>query len=329
MSRYFKLLSICLIYLPTSSFILADEDQPCPPPVPGIAEIVDTEAKCACFYALASSGLQLGDSSTFEGVFTDETVQTFSQTGKYYGVDGISEYLSFVAGGTYVKDYNLVGVPTLLDMSETTSDKCVSIFAERRSLPFNRKFTQGNVPLCVDAIAGARVEYNLTGDPDTPVVVKTINVWLPDEIISETFPYLSDSPATKLFICKTLVEDCDNEVENKARKILQCVRKYNELPSVDTINGLTYIDGNSKGCRILHSSFAKTNNLHCPHISFEADEDANGFVKCNISEELDPYSLFPEGTIELFLEQGVAKGLGPTAFALKEGGGCPPRFGGS
>jgi len=44
-----------------------------------------------------------------------------------------------------------------------------------------------------------------------------------------------------------------------------------------------YLDGKTKGCRILHSAFASENSHHCPHISFAPMEDDKARILCQES----------------------------------------------
>lgn len=323
---------------------------PCPVP-PGLEDVVNSAEKCACFYSLAGSGLDLGDSSTFSTVFTDDSVQNFAQTGQYVGVDGISEYLSFVKGGEngFVKDYILINDPFLpsqlfLDMTGTTTQQCVATIAERRQLPFNSIFLQDNQDLCVDTVVGSTLTYTMTGNQAAPITIQTVNAWLPDEIVSGTFGLFVNTAATADFVCDAIVNSCgfddsrrlsntsrrsSNSKTSKSSKVSKtppsamekCLENYNALPATTSKAGkLSYIDGNSKGCRILHAVFAKSNSDHCPHISFEADEDVNGLVKCNESKETlltGPTGLFTEQQLELFMHASTIFGLGPTGIDIQ------------
>lgn len=320
---------------------------PCPPPFPpGLEDVVNSAEKCACFYSLLGSGLDLGDSSTFSTVFTDDSVQSVAQTGQYVGVDGISEYLTFVKGGEngFVKDYILINAPLFLDMTGTTTQQCVATIAERRQLPFNSIFLQDNQDLCVDIVAGSTLTYTMTGDPTAPITVQTVNAWAPDELISGTFGLFVNTAATADFVCDAIVNSCgfddsrrslntsrrlSNSKTSKSSKVSKtppnamekCLENYNALPATTSKAGkLTYIDGNSKGCRILHGVFAKSNSDHCPHISFEADEDVNGLVKCIKSKEgllTGPTGLFTEQQLELFMHASTILGLGPTGIDIQ------------
>jgi O-acetyl-ADP-ribose deacetylase (regulator of RNase III) len=187
-------------------------EMPCP--VPGLEEVVDTLVKCNCFYSLAGSGLDLGDSSTFGKVFADDYVQNFSQTGQYVGSEGIAEYLSYVKGGNWVQDYILIGTPIFLDMTGSTMDQCVATIAERRRTPFNPAFSHDNQDLCVDVVAGSTLYYTMTGNQAAPVAIQEVNAWLPDEFLSGANPYFVDTPATVEYVCDVIVNSCGKELKS-------------------------------------------------------------------------------------------------------------------
>ena len=63
--------------------------------------------------------------------------------------------------------------------------------------------------------------------------------------------------------------------------------------------------------------------MHCPHVSFEAEEDVYGFVKCNESEGRAPTDLFSQDTINSFLFAGSTYLNMTKPFKIQVGGGCP------
>lgn len=395
--------------LSSSLRLYAHAQAPCPP-MPALKHIFDTQPKCDCFYALAASGLELGNSTTFANAFDDATVQNYAQTGKYIGIDGITEYLSFAKGGTFVKDYERIGNSIPLDMQVPSRGSCVATFVERRHLPYNPEYTTGNVDLCVAVTSGQTLYYTMTGNqpPLATVKVQKINIWFPDELQKAGNSYILDTPATERFVCDVIVNACGDHLESSpadpcgngfeksdtkhqgllkkfrgkhvktllacsdkcagdpecngfrwnpkrrhkkpcktyggtagdrkcskgVKKVCcartqslsmeECLTKYRALPQVDEIGGSTFIDGDTKGCRVLHSAFAATNPKHCPHVSFEAEEDAKGLVKCSTGGGMYPTNLFSNATIAKFLYYGqYVFGLGPTGLQTKVDGGCP------
>jgi hypothetical protein len=312
--------------------LLADQALLCPPPVPGLEMVVDTAEKCMCFYALAASNLDTGDPSTFETVYNDDSVLEFAQAGKYYGADGIAEYLSFIAGGLFIEDFILIGMPLFLDFTGSNSMQCVATIAQRRRLPLNPVYTVDNQDICVDVLNGSTLYYTMTGDPAAPITIQRTNAWLPNALISETLPYIN-TPATAEFVCDVNVNICKNKSKStksskkkkstkSSKKMQNCVKKFNEFPPNES-GAVNWIDGNSKGCRILHSYFASNNDVHCPHVSFEADADINGLVKCNDSEGVLPTDIFSQRELGLFSYAATTLlGLGESGIDIKMGA-CP------
>ena len=105
--------------------------------------------------------------------------------------------------------------------------------------------------------------------------------------------------------------------KNKKR-MKECLQKYKDLPSFEKKGGLTYIDVNSKGCRVLHAYFARSNSDHCPHITFEAEEDINGLVKCNESKADPLTDFFSARELGLFTYAATMVGLPESGIEIKE-----------
>ena len=64
-----------------------------------------------------------------------------------------------------------------------------------------------------------------------------------------------------------------------------------------------YFDGNSQGCRLLHSVFAQGNpEAHCAHLAINATMDPLGIFKCQNSSSTPPSDLFTDEEFKLFDE---------------------------
>jgi len=329
---------------------------PCPPP--GLEKVVDTEEKCLCFYSLAGSGLDLGNELTFSTAFTDDTIQEVTETGSYYGVDGIAEYLSFVKSGGegFTNGFIRIGTPLFLDMTGSTVQQCVATIVDRRRVSFNSRFLVDNQEACVDTLIGNTLYYKMTGIQEAPITVQRIKGWVPNELFS-ILTTVTDTKATAEYVCDVLVNSCDmgsiakpakKSKKGKAKKvsksssqsltpvylhknnkkfkkhnqlerknIAKCVVDFNALPLSDSSNKTIYLDGNSRGCRIQHAFYASSNPDHCPHVSFEADEDVNGLVKCTKSKLRPLTDLFSEKEVGLFLFAGTMLGLGESGIDLQ------------
>lgn len=102
-------------------------------------------------------------------------------------------------------------------------------------------------------------------------VVENINVYYDEPYLASFhFMDLASTDCTRQFVCDVMSSDfCSNPVEN-------CVEKLASIPITDQ----AYIDGNSQGCRFLHTVLAQYDNKHCAHLAFEPTLDRDGKIKC-------------------------------------------------
>ena len=78
------------------------------------------------------------------------------------------------------------------------------------------------------------------------------------------------------YVCNDVLRDsCPEVYEANGLDEESCKATYEALPASEE-NGDA--DGNSRGCRILHSTFAIDNKEHCPHVSFLPMEDEKGKI---------------------------------------------------
>merc|ERR1712086_1248403 len=80
-------------------------------------------------------------------------------------------------------------------------------------MSYNPDLTVDNQELCIETIVGAVLYYTLTGDPVKPIAIHKTNAYLPDEIISEAFPYTTSAPAALEYICDVIVNTCTDATE--------------------------------------------------------------------------------------------------------------------
>ena len=109
-------------------------------------------------------------------------------------------------------------------------------------------------------------------------------------------------------VCDTLSGPCANvgfAVEPN------CIAGLTSLPAYQ--GNLSYIDGNSQGCRFLHAVLARQNpELHCAHVTLNTtDPDPSGSVKCSVSDGLLPENYFSPGELGQFADFCRSVGIDP------------------
>ncbi|GFH56830.1 hypothetical protein CTEN210_13306 [Chaetoceros tenuissimus] len=333
-----------LCSLPASS-----QEYPCPPP--GAEALVDGEnlvENCKCFYALAAAQKQ--DQSDTPTQIKEHTVMHYAPAGKYYGPDGITEYLSALSGD-HVTATTQIGPSIPGYVRSIGNGQCHTLTAESQNMHLNPYHTVNNTEACASMTVGVRVTFNITDDPFEPIDVQSYEIWTPNLFVTEMFSLFSRSEASAEYICDKILNVCGDYENGKSdswdysmkngrseggvrglkksksakasksakmnEKMKNCVKQAIALPDVTIgADGVTgFIDGNSRACRILHGFMAKNNQHHCPHVSFDPEVDADGKIKCNESAGILHTDVFTQEDIAFFILMGQA------AFGFDEVGG--------
>lgn len=107
-------------------------------------------------------------------------------------------------------------------------------------------------------------------------------------------------------ICKLMENKCGDIYKYNNLTQQTCQEKWDALP-INEEGAL--IDGNSKGCRIVHAAMAALNKKHCPHLSFLPVEDVDGKVKCQESGMRSPLDVFTQWELDKFREAAAEHGF--------------------
>ncbi len=90
-------------------------------------------------------------------------------------------------------------------------------------------------------------------------------------------------------VCDIMAPNCtDTFGFNNFTSSEECKAAYGKLDMSDDGN----LDGNMKGCRIIHSSFVPKHTDHCPHSSFAPMKDRKGIIKSQKAMGATPLMCF-------------------------------------
>ena len=228
----------------------------------------------------------------------------------------------------------------LFNFYGSTADNCVVTLVNARRLTLSPIYTNGQ-STCAYTTSGIVLHFNpkFTSGAVSGMTVKTIYAFLPEDLIGKAMTLL-DTDASAEYVCDVLENKCadyamfrervlrgtksrDHELRPKSgiegssktrkKKAGFCLKTLKNLPLYE--GKLNYIDGNSRGCRILHADFAKINQMHCPHVTFEKEPDMDGKVKCAKSEERQYDEIFEDWQLDIFRLAAVSLyGLDPDSF---------------
>mmetsp|Transcript_42413 Transcript_42413/g.70527 ORF Transcript_42413/g.70527 Transcript_42413/m.70527 type:complete len:339 (+) Transcript_42413:63-1079(+) len=208
----------------------------------------------------------------YSAFFRNSSKMTLLQAGSYYGADGIEEYVRFAFLSPYLVAANLDSLSSLKAFDGTT---CIF-----RYLRVTRQtFTQ---PAVAGAVIDVATYLNIYYAPAENYITN-IQVAYKQPYLETFFGLMTNTDGVTNFICKTMQNNCSATWEKQEIQSIEgCKARIDALPVTE--GPLAMVDGKSRGCRVLHSAFASTNDFHCPHISYEPEEDDGGQVKCQVSK---------------------------------------------
>jgi len=137
--------------------------------------------------------------------------------------------------------------------------------------------------------------------------IRSVNIFYLVGFLELFFGNFLNSENTRNRTCALLENECAAFVPSQPEN---CIEALAALPVAETAS--LAVDGNSQGCRALHSVFAETNPAnHCPHISLTPVEDPNEKIKCQTSTNIQTTDLFTDEELDLFDEYALRNDIDP------------------
>lgn len=236
--------------------------------------------KETCFAAFLRLGFNATDYARFPVYFDDYSTVTLSEAGKYKGAQEIEEYLRFEE--PYVKTKKGIGRVIAEKSFDAGANTCTAIALNAITLSTDPLYAY---PARFTRIAMLSFTFSYAKNK-----IIAIGIYYPKPYLRFLFGRLLGAPQTARYVCSTLRNSCSAIHRlNGSPSLDECQARMEKLPIVSTGS---YFDGNDRGCRALHASFAAEYPHHCPHISFVPVGDAAGGIKCQFSDVLAPLELF-------------------------------------
>lgn len=295
-----------------------------------------TDDQKFCIGALVGAQFVLAEGADYSQWFDENSVMNLAQTGSFYGADGIKEYVKFVYDPFLFLETGIYDIPfnpftdspgdsTIPNVDTIVRDgqKCEVTVATKLCQTFpGPQVDTSSIGQSADLVLGYRLFFDVEEfDPpftQSKILVNKVNVYIPDAYLVELFGAGFVTDAMRQNICEIMRDSCapiwEMNFEEADRTIPNCVQEMAKLDPVEsaTFNAVNlggYIDGNSSGCRILHSAFAEKNPFHCPHISFMPVADPAGGIICQdetTANRVNPEELFGTANLLFFETVGQA-----------------------
>lgn len=248
--------------------------------------------------SLLQSEFDLIQWDRYEEWFNESTELELPEVGIYVGPSGIREYVQITVSKYFESDTRYIYGPDVIPLRVASKNECVVLVTFGLKSNMSPEYTRGGM---LERGVGAKIHYSAE-----PFKVSKIYVYYSQEYQDHLFRTFLDTEAVRDDVCNWMEKSCE-EVYNFNNLTQQsCRQEWDALPISE--EGFR-IDGNSKGCRIVHAAMAALNKKHCPHISFLPIEDINGKVKCQTSGMRGPLDVFTQWELDKFRETAAEHGL--------------------
>jgi len=221
--------------------------------------------------------------------FNDDSVFQLAQLGAYQGADSIKEYVKFV----YEEVSPVFEIQTILEEEnvflgyDRENDQCqflakYYVHGKLNSSATGSDFEYHNVAII-------KLQFSFFER-----IISRANVFYYQNFLGYFFQE-AVSDVSRDAMCETANSVCSGIID----PILNCP---DELADLEVLTE-GYVDGNSQGCRLVHSVFAQENpEQHCAHIAINSTMDPSGKIKCQSSSFTSPSDFFTDEEFELIDE---------------------------
>eukprot|EP00581_Thalassiosira_minuscula_P007307 CAMPEP_0183702746 /NCGR_PEP_ID=MMETSP0737-20130205/751_1 /TAXON_ID=385413 /ORGANISM="Thalassiosira miniscula, Strain CCMP1093" /LENGTH=672 /DNA_ID=CAMNT_0025929413 /DNA_START=139 /DNA_END=2157 /DNA_ORIENTATION=+ len=254
-----------------------------------------------CLVELQKANFDVYDTSSYFRVMDESSRLSLTETGTWTGPNDIKEYVDFVLSDLF-NIHNPISDRTI-DLMSATDDDCVVLTHTMTKVRVDKKFNPEGK--CYITPNHTSIHYSVKDG----FKVKSITVFYPKPALNLLFGDHFNTNEVRDDVCNIIESSCQETWKLNNLTMDTCRSKYDGLPAISED---AYLDGNSKGCRIIHSRFAKINPLHCAHLSLEPQEDFEGKIKCQESIGQQFQDFFSEYELESFQKMSHEWGFDET-----------------
>lgn len=271
-------------------------------------------ATLPCLLSLFLSGFDYFNFDRYNEWFNDNSTFLLAETGIYQGADEIQEYVAFIQAkyfSSFTSEERL-----FLQIAEASWNTCqVNLFFTNTAI-LNSAVTGSSG--CLEFLGATKIKYTpgfaaLFGG----FVVNQVTLFYPGPLLAQLFGTALNTNEVGAYVCGVMENSCNSTfvANNLTTSPDACPTKFSSL---DPVGPDGYLDGNTKGCRILHAAFAESNDAHCAHISFIPELDPKGQIKCQTGDGLELSDLFTPQELDDIVAAGVQFGLDPETLYTSE-----------
>jgi len=257
--------------------------------------------KRACVLGVVNEQFDVLNFDSYGDWMDENTEYHVPGIGMYKGLEGTEEYIRWVLPKPqWYLDYYKIRKPSQAFPISLTKEECVFTTATKIKVQIAPKFDK-NGGTCAEYILTTKLFYTVDDLKGNGFHVNQFHIYHPPEALATISDPGGEYPE---HWCNTLRDFCPEVYEANGLDEETCLSKWDELP--DNSDSL---QGNTKGCRLYHASFAKENDKHCPHLSFMPMEDYHGNIKCQNPTDDPKENMFTAYDFSLANQYAIESGF--------------------
>lgn len=260
-----------------------------------------------CWISFLRIGYDPENYENYDVYYRNNSIMNVAQTGAYKGPNSIEEYAKYPDPkfSPFVKASKTSNPTFSFQGYNSTAGTCD--FFGTYSIRWTLDPNLSNIQEPFDFASMFRMYVDLKER-----YIKELNVFISADFSRIMADAAYNNDRIRKNVCSEVYfGPCKSIVNTTATPSVDvCESRLAALPA--TQGTLHYIDGNTQGCRFLHSVLARYNpTTHCPHLSLEPISDPNGLVKCQSSKGATPEDYFTPSDFDKYRQYCKTVNINP------------------
>lgn len=255
-----------------------------------------------CYNGLVALNIKLGDYERYPEFFQQDSRVVIAEGGEFIGYTGIKQYAAF--GG--IDSPYLAAEPINSEIYQVNFDDsagtCTFLVLGIAKLTTNPDTA---TPTRVHRVKATKITYDANHN-----YVPEIGMYLPKQFIRTFYGEVLGGAKTRQYICRTLIDNCEMvHIVNDLPSQSECEAELVDLPP---LSRNFHFDGDDRACRTLHAPSAALETRFCAPLSFAAEVDHDGRVKCQHSAGITASQIFTTSDLAMLERYSEKNGIDPS-----------------
>jgi len=251
-----------------------------------------------CYLRFAKLEFDVSNYEKYEEYFDENSAAIVSETGVFKGPSDIEEYMKIYdkTANPFFENTKVIAGESSYQGYDRENEQCEFLTTYTLCTTNDLLTTGSNMELCTAVMVQAHFSF-------FERKISRLYIFFYRDYWRQIFSILATDESRKV-VCSTANVACAGIID----PIPNCTDKIAMLPILND----GYVDGNSQGCRVLHTILAIGRpKTHCAHIAINPTRDPSGLFKCQTSLFMEPKDFFTDEEFSYHDEYARSQGIDP------------------